>query len=185
MPEFSLESRPATEGYRLLDFESAEVRPGTVNDTFILTVRGTMPCINMEASLSPRIYIRCPEYWGIEVVGYLPGICFTSIGNYDIAIPLTDITGSRGIEVIGASKSEQHDVPGGCSDSQDFSGPDTRFIVIALTGSGADKHQGCRVLPEGTAYLAIYSEVFGPASRGECDQWVAENCGFDSGDPPE
>ena len=186
MPEFNLESNPAAESYRLLDFESAVVRPGFVSGTYFLMVRGTKPCINMEVSLSARIYIQCPEYWGIEVVGHLPGgICLTAIGNYDIAIQLTGITGSRGIEVIGATRSEQIEVPGGCSDSQDFTVQETRFIVIALARSGSDKYRGCRVVPEGSSYAKIYGEVFGPASREECDRWVAENCGFDGGDPPE
>lgn len=115
MPEFSIESLSDTEHRRLLDFDSVEVRPGDAAGSYLLTVRGTTPCINMEVSLSPRVYKRCPEYWGIEVVGHLPGgLCFTAMGSYDETIPLTGITGSRGIEVIGRSMSETRDVPGGC-----------------------------------------------------------------------
>lgn len=118
MTEPKLESRPADGEYRLLDFESAEVRPGTAGGTYVLTVRGETPCINMEVSLSARVYARCPEHWGIEVVGYLPGgLCFTSVGSYDQSLPLDGITGSRGIEVVGARKSQTFDVPGGCGDA--------------------------------------------------------------------
>lgn len=190
MPNFHLDSHPAAESYRLLDFESVDVHPGFISGTYFLTVRGIKPCINMRVTLSPRIYIRCPEYWGIEVVGHLPGgICLEAIGHYDETIELTGITGSRGIEVIGATKTETRDVPGGCDGSSDFSArtgeKGEQFIVIALTGSSGDKYRGCRVIPEGNPYPAIYSQVFGPASREECAKWVEENCGFDGGDPPE
>jgi len=114
MPDFQLESIAATEHHRLLGFDSVEVSPGP-DGGYTLTVSGTMPCGNMEASLSPRAYVRCPEHWGIEVVGYLPeGLCFTSEGHYRETIALAGITGSRGIEVIGSSKSETREVPGGC-----------------------------------------------------------------------
>lgn len=120
MTELNLESRPAGEGYRLLDFESVEVRPGTVSGTYALTVAGDTPCFNMEVSLSARVYARCPEYWGIEVVGILPGgLGFMSVGTYNESIPLQGITGSRGIEIIGATRSETRDVPGGCGGSDD------------------------------------------------------------------
>jgi hypothetical protein len=52
-----------------------------------------------------------------------------------------------------------------------------QYIVIALTVSAGDKHEGCRVLEEGSIYPAIYSQFYGPASREECEKWVAENCG--------
>lgn len=190
MPEFQLESIAATKDHRLLDFDSVEVSPGSDGETHSLTVSGTTPCINMVVSLSPRVYVRCPEHWGIEVVGYLPeGLCFTSQGHYEETIVLTGITGSRGIEVIGATKTEIRDVSGGCDDSGAFSADAAKggeqFIVIALTASDGEKHKGCRVVPDGDPYVAIYSQVFGPASRQECEKWMADHCGFDGGDPPE
>jgi hypothetical protein len=190
MNEFRLESYPAAESYRLLDFDSVDVSPGTVNETWILTVRGTAPCTNMEVALSPRIYIRCPEFWEIEVVGHLPnGVCIRGTEEYTESIELTGVTGSVGIEVIGATRTEQREVPGGCRGSDDISSggdkPGERFIVVALTGSSGSKHQGCSVVRDGDPYLAIYSQVFGPASRGECEAWISDNCGFDPGDPPE
>lgn len=114
-------SQPASQSYRLIDFEEVDVRPGIVPETYFLTVSGTAPCYNMEVSLSPLVYIRCPEYWGIEVVGHLPtGICLTAEKPYSVTIPLTGITGSEGIEVIGASKREERRVEGGCESRREF-----------------------------------------------------------------
>jgi len=54
----------------------------------------------------------------------------------------------------------------------DFSKVESHFIVISLTGTTT----GCKIVPEGSFYLAIYSKVFGPATQAECDEWVASNC---------
>ncbi len=115
MAVFDMATQPAATSCRLIDFESVEIHAGIIPDTWFLTVRGTKPCINMKVSLVPLVYIRCPEYWGIEVVGCLPdGICLPAIGPFEETIPLAGITGSCGIEVIGANKKETHDVSGGC-----------------------------------------------------------------------
>ena len=72
----------------------------------------------MQVDLSPLIYIDCPEYWGIEVIGRLPGgVCLTAVKPFTISLPLDggNIIGSLGIEVIGANKKETFKVPGGCT----------------------------------------------------------------------
>lgn len=103
---------PAPESVRLIDFEHAEVNGGFVNDTFFLTVSGTKPYVNMRVELSPRIYTHRPEYWGIEVVGFLPGgIGLPATAPYSVTLPLDGILGTKGIEVIGASSSLKIDVP--------------------------------------------------------------------------
>jgi hypothetical protein len=105
---------PAAESIRRIDFDSAEV-VGDFPGGHILLVRGEAPCANMEVRLSPLIYIDCPEYWGIEVLGSLPGnICLTALHPFELTIPLAGITGSRGIEVLGGRRSEQIEVEGGC-----------------------------------------------------------------------
>lgn len=111
---------PAAESFRRIHFDSAEV----VSDFpggYTLIVRGEAPCLNMEVSLSPLIYIDCPEYWGIEVIGSLRGnICLTAMKPYVVAIPLNGITGSRGIEVLGPRRSERIEVEGGCESDRCF-----------------------------------------------------------------
>jgi len=51
------------------------------------------------------------------------------------------------------------------------------YIVIALTASTGKKYEGCKVIPHGDVYAAIYSQVYGPASRKDCEKWQAANCG--------
>lgn len=62
-------------------------------------------------------------------------------------------------------------------ESQDLAGGTGQFIVIALTGADSDRRVGCQVLTEGSLYPAIYSQVYGPAARQACDEWVTANCG--------
>lgn len=117
MAQFNLAEQPAAQSSRLINFDKAEVVPGIVSGTWILVVSGEAPCLNMEVSLVPLIYIQCPEYWGIEVVGSLPyGFCLPATKPYVVTLQLTGVTGYVGIEVIGANKSEKFKVAGGCKD---------------------------------------------------------------------
>jgi hypothetical protein len=105
---------PKAESHRLIDFERAEILTlESFPPQFVLTVSGEKPYMNMEVSLEPLVYIRQPEYWGIEVVGHLPGgIGLPVVTPYTVSIPLSGIMGTRGVEVIGATRSERIDVPG-------------------------------------------------------------------------
>ncbi|MER5354551.1 hypothetical protein ABT093_30005 [Kitasatospora sp. NPDC002551] len=106
--------RPAPESVRLIDFEEAKVVPGIVPGTFILVVSGEKPYESMTVRLIPLVYVRQPEYWGIEVTGTLPsGFLLPVTAPYTEALPLDGITGTRGIEVIGANKREKIELPRG------------------------------------------------------------------------
>ena len=50
------------------------------------------------------------------------------------------------------------------------------FIVISMTLEEAKKFEGCKVIPYGDVYPAIYRQVYGPSSRRGCEKWVAANC---------
>jgi hypothetical protein len=102
---------PTPTSVRLINFTRAEVRPGFVTGTWILIVSGTKPYVNMTVRLSPLIYIRRPEFWGIEVIGSLPGIGLPATAPYTVALPLDGILGTKGIEVIGATKKKKIFVP--------------------------------------------------------------------------
>ncbi|WP_395293635.1 hypothetical protein ACF9IK_08490 [Kitasatospora hibisci] len=102
---------PAPESVRIIDFDEARAVPGIVPGTFILVVNGVMPYQNMTVRLSPRVYVERPVHWGIEVVGSLPGIGIPATAPYTVSLPLDGVLGTRGIEVIGANRTEQIAVP--------------------------------------------------------------------------
>ena len=104
---------PAT-NCRVIDFESAQVlTPPTGPAQHVLVVRGKKPYSNMEVTLTPLVYIRQPEYWGIEVVGCpLPEVGLPVVTDYAVKLDLDGTIGTRGIDVIGATHSEEIDIPG-------------------------------------------------------------------------
>ncbi|MGH2732586.1 MAG: SSI family serine proteinase inhibitor [Actinomycetota bacterium] len=103
---------PAPKSCRVIDFEHAEVRVlESLPLQYLLVVSGIKPCINMKVELVPLVYIQPPEYWGIEVVGCLPGgICLPALAPYSVDL-LNPPLGTRGIEVIGATRSERFEIP--------------------------------------------------------------------------
>jgi len=104
---------PTPTSVRLINFTRAEVRPGFLPKTWILIVSGTKPYANMTVRLSPLIYIRRPEYWGIEVIGSLPGIGIPVTAPYTVSMQVDQTLGTKGIEVIGASRRKKIPVPPG------------------------------------------------------------------------
>jgi hypothetical protein len=105
--EHEFAQEPAPRSVRLIAFEHAEVHPGFLPNTYILTVSGIKRYLNMQVTLSPLVYIKQPEYWGIEVIGSLPGIGLPAQTRYTVSLPLDGIRGEVGVEVIGSNKSQK------------------------------------------------------------------------------
>lgn len=112
-----LRELPRCESQRLIDFERVEILTlESFPPQFILAVSGTKPIFNIDVSLVPLTYLRRPEYWGIKVVGSFRGdIQLPARAPYTASLQLnglgsTGFLGTRGIEVIGASRSERRDL---------------------------------------------------------------------------
>jgi hypothetical protein len=109
---------------RIVDFEIAELRKLPFQDGLYLWVRGSLPESGFEARLAPRIYHDRPDYWGIEVaVIHAPEVVSPLPANdtgsgaeetlvFERSVPLTGITGVRGITVIGANQVKRIEVSG-------------------------------------------------------------------------
>lgn len=107
------QSLPPSESFRRLDFDTVEILTLESDPPqYLLAVSGTKPTFNLQVDLFPLVYIRQPEYWGIEVVGRLPGeIALPAQAPYTVTRSLTGIIGTVGIEVIGATRTERRNVP--------------------------------------------------------------------------
>jgi hypothetical protein len=128
----AFQALPTPQSCRVIDFDSAQVVTLEIQPPrHVLIVSGEKPYFNMEVSLSPLVYIRQPEYWGIEVVGCLPEVGLPVIAPYTVRLDLAGTIGTRGIEVIGASRSEKIDVPGYPAEPQ---ASFTLFITSATSG---------------------------------------------------
>lgn len=106
-----LQSLPTPSTVRVIDFESAEVVPGFLPKTFFLIVTGTKPMLTMKVELVPLVYVRQPDYWGIEVIGSQSGIGLPTTAPYHVALDISHVLGTEGIEVIGAKHKKKIKVP--------------------------------------------------------------------------
>jgi hypothetical protein len=105
---------------RIIEFEKAELRRVPFQDSLYLWVRGRLPASGFDARLAPRIYSDGrPEYWGIEVAAIAsvtPANDAEDAGDslvFERSVPLTGITGTRGVTVIGANQVQRIDIDGG------------------------------------------------------------------------
>lgn len=103
---------------RIIDFEQAELRKLPFQDSLYLWVRGTLPGNGFEARLAPRVYHDRPDYWGIEVAVVHAPVPANDVGSaadslvFERSVPLTGITGVRGITVIGANQVKRIEIAG-------------------------------------------------------------------------
>lgn len=103
---------------RIIDFDVAELRTVPFQDSLYLWVRGTLPGAGFEARLAPRVYQFRPDYWGIEVAVVMQPKAAndTDMGEvsleFERSVPLTGITGVRGITVIGANQAKRIEISG-------------------------------------------------------------------------
>jgi hypothetical protein len=100
---------------RLIDFDRADViTPMIYPARPTLAVSGTLP-LPMEVTLVPLTYVSRPQWWGIQVVGSTPeGPHATqpiTAVPYSVNLDLQGVSGTEGVEVIGASKTERLAVP--------------------------------------------------------------------------
>jgi hypothetical protein len=109
---------------RIVDFETAELRKVPFQDSLYLWVRGKVPEAGFEIQLAPRVYHGQPDYWGIEVAIVKKPDADNDIGANDTgnnpsgeqalfferSVPLSGITGNRGITVIGANQMKRIEI---------------------------------------------------------------------------
>ena len=108
---------------RIIDFEIAELKTLPFQDSLYLWVSGRMPAGSFEVTLAPRIYHDRPEYWGIEVAivatqaaikdqKVVDLLANEAPSMFERSVPLSGVTGSRGISVIGANQIKRIEITG-------------------------------------------------------------------------
>lgn len=104
-------SLPPSKSTGLIDFETAAViSPMIYPPQPRLVVTGAKPYPGMTVELVPLTYMRQPEYWGIEVIGSSRGLVPVHLPApmpYTVELDIRGVTGTIGVEVIGASHTEQ------------------------------------------------------------------------------
>ncbi|MGY1707502.1 hypothetical protein ACI79C_23305 [Geodermatophilus sp. SYSU D00697] len=105
------ESAPPASAFRLIDYVRADVVTlESFPPQYVLRVVGTKPYANMDVRLVPLVYVRRPDYWGIEVVGALHGIALPAERSYEVSLLVTSFLGDAGVEVTGATRQQKFDI---------------------------------------------------------------------------
>jgi hypothetical protein len=98
---------------QIIDFKTATVsqRPSpATTPRYLLTVTGTVASRSQTVRLVPVTYIQQPVYWAIEVTACAPQIGLPATDEFTAELDLTGTIGTKGIQVVGASRSETIDV---------------------------------------------------------------------------
>ena len=95
-----------------IDFNSVDINWYRGRGIYQLTVSGIKPYTNMEVSLSRQAYSSKPPYWRSVVVGCVKNFLVMPVPTpYYITVPLTEFVGTKGVEIVGASRSMRRNVP--------------------------------------------------------------------------
>jgi len=102
------ESLPCARACRRVDFDFIEVREAARGGASrLLLVSGVKSWADLRVTLEPLPYREMPEFWVIEVVGRLTASGLPALVDFCVALPLETVQGCKGIEIVGATKSER------------------------------------------------------------------------------
>ena len=93
-----------------VDFEKAELHNSGSHGARVLTVTGNTPSSSVRGcpiKLVPATYSSQPEYWRVEVLWDRADAIFQSICPFEASVPIDDIRGTKGIEVVGKTRVER------------------------------------------------------------------------------
>ena len=103
----SFASLPYARSCRRVDFDLVELRDSPRHGGALLLVSGVKPWADLDVSLEPLAYAEPPEFWVIEVVGRLTGSGLQGLVDFSTALRLGSMRGYKGVEIVGATKSER------------------------------------------------------------------------------
>lgn len=93
------------------EFDQAEVRAGpTMGDGLYLVVSGPVAGEGRATRLRPDLNDPSPEYRRIEIVveaGHEPA---AGKGRYERSMPLSGLSGSRGVELVGSNGTKRFEL---------------------------------------------------------------------------
>jgi hypothetical protein len=102
----SFESLPCAQACRRIDYDLIEVRDPPRGGPLLL-VSGIKQWADLRVTLEPMAYRERPDFWVIEVVGRLAASGLPALVDFCVALPLDSFQGRRGIEIVGATRSER------------------------------------------------------------------------------
>jgi hypothetical protein len=105
--DHSSDSLPYAQACRRVDFDIVEIRRATHPAAgCMLFVSEVNSWAGLCVALESVPYTDLPEFRLIEVVGRLSGCSLAALVEFCVALPSESMQGSKGIEIVGATKSE-------------------------------------------------------------------------------
>lgn len=106
----SEDSTPPSSNWVPVDFDKAELQPGSVPGSLVLVVSGNTSSSSSRGcpvKLVPATYVTQPDYWRVEVLWDRAHAIFQSECPFSVFMPLDGIRGRLGIELIGKTASRR------------------------------------------------------------------------------
>jgi hypothetical protein len=95
-----------------IDFTNIDIQWYAGRGVHQLTVSGMKPYTNMQVSLTHEAYNGRPACWRTVVVGCVKnGLLMPISAPYNITMMLDRFVGTRGIEIVGASRAVRRAIP--------------------------------------------------------------------------
>ena len=95
-----------------IDFTGVDIEWYAGGGVYQLTVTGVKPYTNMEVSLSHEAYQGRPAFWRTLVIGCVKnGLLLPLASPYYVTMTLDQFVGTKGIEIVGASRQVRRAVP--------------------------------------------------------------------------
>ena len=95
-----------------LDCDGVEIEYYRGKGIYQLTITGTKPFTNMEVSLSEEPAAGRPAYRKTVVIGCVKNFLVLPVASpYYLTVPFKQFSGTRGIEIIGATRRVRRDLP--------------------------------------------------------------------------
>jgi len=147
-----------------------------------LTATGLLPCFNYSAALEMRPERVFPPMW--NMVFYTQDVCMTAVKPFSISqqFAMSEVQEGQSIIIHDATGEVEvpieHDGAAALSPTSDgLNGIlDDLYFVYARLPKNTGAYQGCVIAPVSSVVLGIYYRAYGPASKAECENWMATNC---------
>ncbi|WP_424993574.1 hypothetical protein [Oceaniradius stylonematis] len=143
-----------------------------------LTAHGLLPCFNYTAQLEQRPERVSPPNW--NMVFYTPDVCMTALRPFEVSVVMSNVGGASSLRVFDATGENEvkirHESDREQTTNLQSALEKDQFVVHARVPKGASGHHGCIVVPADMVVSAIYYRAYGPASKADCDAFVAKNC---------
>ncbi len=145
-----------------------------------LTASGILPCYNYDAELVQRPERVSPPQWNL--VFLTEPVCWKALKPFTIKTEFPGIDGQETVMVIDASEENEIPILPAYNEAESMgllataSVSDMYSVHALSTDDVKTNPTGCQIVPSDWLVAAIYTRVFGPAPKSDCDKFVSDKC---------